>query len=120
MLGLLLTGYLLAQGAPTPPKRFETRCGWIDNPTPGNFFLRDREGEWTLAEQGQYEARGMDNMPDLSGNEFVETSGPHGYACACLSVQVDRASKRVVEIARVTPKLLKVCLGDPKLPYMPK
>jgi hypothetical protein len=110
-----------AQRAPKPPAPPPAvRCGWLDNPTPGNFFLRDRDGEWTLAEQGGYQARGIDLIPDLSGNEFVETNGPHGYACACLRVTVSAKMHRVEEIFRVTPRLLKVCLGDRDLAPMPR
>ena len=124
---ILVSGWLLSQApaAREPHAKAHVqpravRCGWLDNPTPGNFFLRDRDREWTVAEQGGYQARGMDRIPDLSGDEFVETNGPHGYACACLKVTVDAKTGRVVEIFRVTPKRLKVCLGDPDLPPMPK
>jgi hypothetical protein len=99
---------------------FETRCGWLDNPTPGNFFLHDRDGEWTVAEQGGYQAKGVDRIPDLSGDEFVETNGHHGYACVCMSVKVTKKERKVAEIASVKPKLLKACLGDPAIPPMPR
>ena len=30
------------------------RCGWWDNPSPGNVWLTDRQGQWTIAIQGLY------------------------------------------------------------------
>jgi hypothetical protein len=41
------------------------RCGWLENVTPGNFSLVDRDAEWTIAEQGGYEAPGFDRLPDI-------------------------------------------------------
>lgn len=123
MLPLLVSLWLLSPAQAAPKVRaapFTLRCGWLDNPTPGNFSLRDRDGEWVLAEQGGYEARGMDLIPDLSGNEFVEINGPHGYACACIQASVDVETHRVLEIKRVKQRLLKVCLGDPGLAPMPR
>jgi hypothetical protein len=118
---LALAGILALLAARTASASdFEKRCGWVDNPTPGNFTLIDREGSWIMATQGGESAEGMDKIPDLSGNEFVETNGPHGYACACLTVKVDRAAHRVKAISSVKQKLLKDCLGDRQLPSMPK
>ncbi|HET7863945.1 MAG TPA: DUF4087 domain-containing protein, partial [Burkholderiaceae bacterium] len=34
------------------------RCGWFDNPTPGNATLVDRDGEWTIGLQGGHQASG--------------------------------------------------------------
>ncbi|MFN3498292.1 MAG: DUF4087 domain-containing protein, partial [Pannonibacter indicus] len=36
---------LLAAPASAAP---ENRCGWIVNPTPGNWWLTDRDGDWIL------------------------------------------------------------------------
>src|SRR4051794_7098625 len=30
----------------------DRRCGWLSNPTPGNWWLFDGHGEWILATQG--------------------------------------------------------------------
>ena len=35
-------------------KKFETRCGWLANPTPANYWFYDKDGEWTIGEQGGY------------------------------------------------------------------
>src|SRR6266536_2441789 len=37
---------------------FETRCGWFSNPTPANAWLWDREGEWIIGVQGDFQAEG--------------------------------------------------------------
>ena len=53
-----LASPLSAQGRP------ERRCGWLQNPTPANYWLIDRDGEWTLSAQGGYHAPGMDEHPE--------------------------------------------------------
>ena len=57
------------------PAGAERRCGWLANPTPANYWLNDRDGEWTLSAQGGYRAPGMDEMPDMTTNGWVETNG---------------------------------------------
>jgi hypothetical protein len=96
----------------------QTRCGWLENPTPANFYLLDGEAQWTIAERGRYRAEGSDDIPDLSGQEFVETNGPYGYACVCMTVAVDSEKRQVTSIKKVTKKLLKDCRSDAKLPRM--
>jgi hypothetical protein len=45
VLGLALT-------ALPGPVQAEERCGWLENPTPGNFWLKDPHGLWTISAQG--------------------------------------------------------------------
>lgn len=123
MIPLLLSLLPLASAPATiRPQRSPSaiRCGWLDNPTPGNFSLRDHDGEWVLAEQGGYQARGVERIPDLSGDEFVELNGPHGYACACIRASVEVKTHRVLRVFSVKQRLLKVCLADRALPPMPR
>lgn len=94
----------------------ERRCGWLQNPTPANWWLVDREGEWILSVQGGYQAKGLDDMPDMSQSEWVKTNGYHGYGCACLNVEVDRTSKRVVKLLSTQPLPLSRCRSDRALP----
>lgn len=68
----------------------ETRCGWIQNPTPANWWLDDAENTWTIMTQGSDdEPEGMDLIPDISEHDYVRTNGNYGYACACMSVETD-------------------------------
>ena len=91
----------------------ETRCGWFENPTPGNASLSDRDGEWIIGVQGGYQASG--NWPDFSDDEWVETNVHYGYGCACLTVTTDRRSHRILEIkgSRVRPP--STCKKDKRL-----
>jgi len=69
-----------------PPKeepRLETRCGWLDNPTPGNVTLTDKDGEWVIAVQGGYRAEGADDLPDFNREWVAIGAGSYGYGCAC-------------------------------------
>lgn len=90
----------------------ELRCGWFDNPTPGNATLLDRDGEWTLAIQGGHQAKGP-WPPQFPEAQWVRTgAGSSGYGCACLRVRVDRARKTVIEVASSTARPLTVCRTD--------
>jgi hypothetical protein len=91
------------------------RCGWLSNPTPGNWWLTDSEDEWIIGTQGADQAPGMDEMPDMSTAGWVETNGHYGYGCACLTIASDSEGK-VTRIADAEPKPLKQCRADKKLP----
>jgi CO/xanthine dehydrogenase Mo-binding subunit len=94
----------------------ETRCGWIDNPTPANWWLTDGTGEWIIATQGGAQAGGMDLMPDFTAGEWVETNGSYGYGCTCMEVATDKAEMRILKITGVTQKPLAACRSDKALP----
>jgi hypothetical protein len=92
------------------------RCGWLHNPTPGNWWLVDGDGEWILGAQGGYQAPGMDELPDMSAAEWVEVNGHYGYGCACMDIVADPASKRVLQVSRANPRPLAKCRADRELP----
>lgn len=110
-LAALLPLALLSAAVAAKPPRFERRCGWYENPTPGNVTLTDRDGSWLIARQGSYEASG--NEPEFSDSQWVETnSGHHGYGCACLTMQTDASRHRVLSISHATAQPLAVCRRD--------
>lgn len=92
------------------------RCGWLHNPTPGNWWLVDRQGEWILAEQGGHQAEGVDEIPDMEAYGWEETNGHYGYGCACMDVTAEPGGTEATRIARVQPKPLKQCRADKALP----
>jgi Protein of unknown function (DUF4087) len=104
-----------AASAPRPAPKGERRCGWLVNPTPANWWLTDRDGQWILGTQGADQAPGMDEMPDMSTAGWVETNGHYGYGCACMTITAD-PDGRVTRIADAMPKPLKQCQADRKLP----
>jgi hypothetical protein len=106
----------------TPPARpaaaaakGERRCGWLVNPTPANWWLTDRDGQWILGTQGADQAPGMDEMPDMSTAGWIETNGHYGYGCACMTITADRGG-RVTRIADARPRPLEQCRADRNLP----
>lgn len=112
---LLLAGAALAGGQPTPAvapaaQKFETRCGWWDNPTPANASLLDREAEWVVSVQGGHQAEG--DWPSFGPKQWVETNGHYGYGCACLRLRADRETQRVLEIERARARPLAACRRD--------
>jgi Protein of unknown function (DUF4087) len=93
----------------------ETRCGWIVNPTPANWWLADSQAEWIISTQGGEQADGMDLMPDFTEGEWVVTNGSsYGYGCACMNVVT--ADGRITRIKSVRQLRLRKCRADRKLP----
>jgi Protein of unknown function (DUF4087) len=114
---LFLTGVLAAGLMASQGQAAENRCGWVENPTPGNYWLTDRDGSFTILTQGSdVEPAGIDLMPDFSAGEFMKTNGNYGNACACMSVDVDKAEMRVTKIYSVKQLALAQCRNDRKLP----
>ena len=101
--------------APTAPEPAR-RCGWLHNPTPGNWWLTDRDGEWILATQGGRAAEGMADMPDMSAHDWQKTNGHYGFGCACLTVAAEPETRTVLRIADPQPRPLAQCRADPALP----
>jgi hypothetical protein len=110
---LFLAAVAVAAG---PTAKSERRCGWLDNPTPANWALKDRDGEWLIGEQGGYQAPGSDEMPDMSTFGKVTTNINYGYSCACMVVTTDRASRRITRILWAKPVPLRQCQSDRSLP----
>ena len=93
--------------------RAETRCGWFSNPTPANASLHDRDDEWIVGVQGGHQAEG--DWPSFGPKQWVETNGHYGHGCACLTVEVDRESGRVLVIKSARARPLSACRRDKAL-----
>ena len=106
---------LIALLAAAPQSRPAQRCGWLSNPTPANWWLEDRDGEWTIGAQGGYQAPGMDEMPDMTTRGWVAVNGSYGYGCACMNVTTDARSRRITRIFSARPVPLRQCRGDRRL-----
>ncbi len=107
-------GIVAALVFPTLSLAAETRCGWLDNPTPRNWWLQDKDKSWTIMTQDPDRPdgpEGMDLIPDLSQGEFVELNGHYGYACACMSVETD-GDERITKILSVQQLKLAQCQND--------
>jgi hypothetical protein len=116
---LIIKALIIGFSFTLPASATETRCGWLQNPTPANWWLTDRDGSWTISAQGGYQARGIDNIPDLSRGQYVRTNGSYGYACACLRVTTDRNRMRITNIQSGQQLPLKTCRQDRYLPKNP-
>ncbi len=101
---------------PAPPALSgpELRCGWFDNPTPGNAWLTDRQAQWVIGIQGGHQADG--DWPDIPDAQWVFTNGHYGYGCACLRVLVDPRTHEIQRILHATARPLKACEQDRTLP----
>lgn len=95
----------------------EKRCGWLENPTPANWWLVDKDDSWTLSTQGSPPVPGFDEMPDMSTHGWVVTNaGMHGYGCACLDLEINPRTREVTRIVVARPLPLKRCKADRTLP----
>ena len=92
------------------------RCGWLHNPTPGNWWLFDGRGEWILGSQGGHQAQGLDDIPDMTRFGWVATNVHYGYGCACMQVTAVPGELMVERISDVEPLPLKRCRDDKALP----
>ena len=112
---VLIVCALLAAGIVNAGPGFENRCGWVNNPTPGNWDLTDKDGTWIIGAQGGAQAEG--DLPEFPEDvsHWKKTNGSHGYGCACLSVKVDRGEKRVLQIESGKVLPLKQCRMDSTL-----
>lgn len=112
LLGTLFT--ILA--TVTAAEAAETRCGWLHNPTPANWWLNDADGSWTLMTQGGgEEPDGIDMIPDISAGDYVRTNGNYGYACACMDVDTDDAEGRILAIHAFRQLPITQCSNDTAL-----
>jgi flagellum-specific peptidoglycan hydrolase FlgJ len=94
--------------------KIENRCGWYENPTPGNHWLTDKDGEWTLGTQGGNQADG-DYPPEFSDAQWIRTNGNYGYGCACLRVQVNKKEMQITKVVSATARPLSACRNDKAL-----
>jgi len=122
--GLIIVGFVITASfvnihskplnQSTSPQ-FETRCGWLDNPTPANFWLFDREAQWILGNQGGYQlsASDWDKLPEFKRGQFVPTNvGTYGYGCACLRLRVNKATHEVIAVQSARARPLSACRRD--------
>jgi len=97
----------------------ELRCGWVDNPTPANWWLTDRDGEWLLSVQGVGD-RNNGFLEVTDGwefqNEWVETNGTYGYGCGCFEGEVDETTNWVLRVTDLSSQTLAICKSDSALP----
>jgi hypothetical protein len=113
---LALTSAALAIGLSAPAAATEKRCGWLHNPTPANWWLDDRHGQWIIGVQGGYQAPGMDKMPDMTTRGWIRTNGYYGYGCACMTVETDRRNQLITRITSASPQPIRQCRSDRRLP----
>lgn len=106
--------------APTKTPAAQNRCGWISNPTPANWSLIDRDGEWTMGVQGGYQMpdSSFDRLPDHGRQWVHKNTANYGYGCGCLSVAVAPSTKRITRVYSGRALPLAQCRTDKRLPKM--
>ena len=96
--------------------QFETRCGWLSNPTPVNISLYDRDEEWIIGVQGAYQIEKEWDWPAFKRGHWVRTNAvSYGYGCACLRLRVNRDTQEVLEIKSSQARPLSACRNDRSL-----
>ena len=97
------------------------RCGWFDNPSPGNATLFDKDGEWIVAIQAGHQAKGA-WPPKFLASQWIRTgTGSAGYGCACFRVRTDDSTMKILQISSAVARPLKSCRNDRSLnePFNP-
>uniref|UniRef100_UPI000373A2B0 DUF4087 domain-containing protein n=1 Tax=Leptospira kirschneri TaxID=29507 RepID=UPI000373A2B0 len=94
--------------------QFETRCGWLVNPTHSNIWLHDRDAEWIITIQGSHQVSNDWEWPSFKSGQWIQTN-PGGYGCACLRLRVIKETHKVLEIKTAKGISLKQCRKDPAL-----
>lgn len=118
--GLVMVVAMMAMAGPAHAA--ENRCGWYQMPTPGNLWLTDRFATWSITSQGEAvgpDAKGLDKLPQVNQRQWVETNVPgtgYGYGCACMRVDTDARSKRVLRVYSGKTLPLSQCRSDKTLP----
>ena len=113
----VLSALLALLAAGTAADAAESRCGWLQNPTPANWWLVDGDGTWTMMTQGGgHEPEGFDRIPDISAGDYVRTNGNYGYACACMKVETDADEGRILAIHSFRQLSISQCSNDSALP----
>ncbi|CAH0308700.1 hypothetical protein ROS9278_04837 [Roseomonas sp. CECT 9278] len=107
---------VILAGLSGPALAQERRCGWLDNPTPGNWWLEDREGRWELSTQGRRMPPGMDPVTDMTARDWVRPHGNYGYGCACLTVLAEPGTRVVSRVVRAEQLPVARCAADRALP----
>ena len=107
------SGTTIVEAAPVVRIVSETRCGWFSNPTPANAWLNDATGEWTIGEQGGYQAEG--DWPDFKPSQWVKANGEYGYGCACMTVTTNKSEMHILKILKAWPRPLSACKKDKAL-----
>jgi hypothetical protein len=116
IVGCLVLTFVAFAFGQTANSQFETRCGWLSNPTPGNVWFNDRDGEWTIGVQGGYQLEDDWDWPAFKPGQWVKTNvADHGYGCACLRLRVDKQTHRVLEIKSARPRPLAACRQEESL-----
>ena len=116
MIRVFIVAGTLAACAPASAATTQRLCGWISNPTPANWWLTDKRGEWIIGAQGGHQAEG--DLPDFArGKQYWVKTQPngYGYGCACLDAVVDEGTKEVSKIVTARGLRLQACREDPAL-----
>lgn len=112
VLGAVALPLALASGQAQPDAVL--RCGWFDNPSPGNVTLTDRDGEWIIAEQGGHQIPWT--RPRFGPGQWVAAGrGSYGYGCACLKLRADDETREVSRIESARARPLSACRTDAAL-----
>lgn len=113
VIAFVLFSHLLTVDAQSEKSR--TRCGWLDNPTPANYSLYDKDREWIIGVQGDYQVEDFE-IPTFKRGQWVETpSGSYGFGCACFEMTVDEETSRVLVIRKSYARPLAACKKDKAL-----
>jgi hypothetical protein len=107
---------VLALSACSRPTDAGERCGWLENPTPGNWWLKNSPALWIISAQGGRYAGGAEKLSEPTPERFVATNGHYGYLCAGVSGIFDDHAQLMTRLDATRVLALSVCRDDKTLP----
>ena len=122
-MGKIICFIVLAMAATSAvAQNTERRCGWVDNPTPANWWILDRHDDWELSRQGgssMSSSNGFWDLPDDAfhfGDDWVHFNdfNGYGYGYGCVDGHFVDGFAVSVEAMELLP--LARCEMDPALP----
>jgi hypothetical protein len=99
-----------------PAQSAERRCGWVSNPTPGNWWFIDKQAKWIIATRRGRDPVGWEKLPEFGQGTWQSTGGATGMGCACMVVDNKLKPKRITRIHSSTVRPLRICGADMALP----
>jgi len=79
-------------------------CGWTSKATFNDITITDADDTWVLAENS-YKVYGFNKLPAI----------PQGDACACIKVDRDFRTRRIIQVYGGKMIPIKKCQQDPAL-----
>ena len=121
-----ICGVVLSCCLSTTALAWEKRCGWYQNPTPGNHWVLDRHAKWVMSSQGK-DLENNFGYAERKGPDLWKTGDwvkPYPDVCGCLEGTFGEISEgdsaytswgTIIHIETIEHLPIERCEDDPNL-----